>query len=190
MIMLQPNDPKEKNDLPQTITNDPDEALNDAESVEESKDSKIDEDFPGYPHYPSKDDILNPANDMVRVETDVENISLSKKITGKALPQAENIEFVDKNYIDESEMLSSDFTSSTDEGLSEEDLQMLGEKDEDMDDGDDEQLKRHGWSPSTSDDLDFDNENDNSFNSEDEENDFYSLGGDEKSSLDENESDK
>jgi len=45
------------------------------EEVPESNDEKIDEDFPGYPHYPAKDDILNPDNHTERVEVDPENFA-------------------------------------------------------------------------------------------------------------------
>ena len=75
--MQQSTEPKEKKDLPQKITNDPDEAISTPEKVEESNDNKIDEDFPGYPHYPAKDDMLNPENNVERVELDVDNLSLS-----------------------------------------------------------------------------------------------------------------
>ena len=43
--------------------------------VQKSNDEHIDEDFPGYPHYPAKDDIMNPQNHTERIEANVENVS-------------------------------------------------------------------------------------------------------------------
>ena len=37
-------------------------------------DEHIDEDFPGYPHYPAKEDILDPKNHTDRVNANVENL--------------------------------------------------------------------------------------------------------------------
>ena len=45
------------------------------EEVQQSKDEHIDEDFPGYPHYPAKEDILNPQNHTERVNANVENLT-------------------------------------------------------------------------------------------------------------------
>ena len=75
--MINDIDPKEGNGKPQPATNDPEEAIDTPEKVEESNDEKIDQDFPGYPHYPAKDDILNPENNTERVDLDVENLSRS-----------------------------------------------------------------------------------------------------------------
>ena len=55
--------PKEKKDSPDKITNDPNEVIDKPEEVQESNDEKIDQDFPGYPHPPAKDDILNSGNE-------------------------------------------------------------------------------------------------------------------------------
>src|SRR5215212_9969460 len=37
------------------------------------------EQFPGYPHYPAKEDIMSPNSEMKRVELDVENLTPSGK---------------------------------------------------------------------------------------------------------------
>ena len=34
-----------------------------------------DNEFPGYPHYPASEDIMNPANQVQRVAVDVENLA-------------------------------------------------------------------------------------------------------------------
>jgi hypothetical protein len=42
--------------------------------VEQSNDEKINQDFPGYPHYPSREDIMDQRTDAHRVDVDVENL--------------------------------------------------------------------------------------------------------------------
>jgi hypothetical protein len=60
--------------------NSPDKAIDTPKEVEESRDANIDEDFPGYPHYPAKEDIITPENGE-RVDVDVEKLTRSHTIT-------------------------------------------------------------------------------------------------------------
>src|SRR3954462_8814787 len=92
------NDPKEGNGKPQPTTNDPDEVIDTPNEVEESNDEKIDQDFPGYPHYPAKDDILNPENYTERVHLDVENLTRSHAITPTHIKQIEGTLEVEPDY--------------------------------------------------------------------------------------------
>jgi len=50
--------------------------------VENSNDQKTDQDFPGYPHYPAKEDIMDQRTDSHRVDVDVENLPSNKNNTG------------------------------------------------------------------------------------------------------------
>lgn len=50
--------------------------------VEQSNDHKTDQDFPGYPHYPAKEDIMDQRTDSHRVDLDVENIPSNRNVTG------------------------------------------------------------------------------------------------------------
>ncbi|MDB5252631.1 MAG: hypothetical protein JWP27_1800 [Flaviaesturariibacter sp.] len=50
--------------------------------VEQSPDEKTDQDFPGYPHYPAKEDIMDQRTDSHRVDLDVENLPNSRNMTG------------------------------------------------------------------------------------------------------------
>ena len=43
------------------------------------------EEFPGYPHYPAKEDIMSPNSEMERVQLDVENLSPSGRNAKQAL---------------------------------------------------------------------------------------------------------
>ncbi len=187
--MQQSTEPKEKKDLPQKITNDPDEAMSTPEKVQESNDNKIDEDFPGYPHYPAKDDILNPENNVERVEIDVDNISLSNISSNIHSPKSKSLNDVAKD-IQQGDILANEENNKipNDLDITEEDLILLGSKDDDMDNGEDETLKSHGWVPSSGEDIDLPkDENEEEIpGMEDEENDYYSLGGDDKSGLEEN----
>lgn len=50
--------------------------------VEQSPDEKTDQDFPGYPHYPAKEDIMDQRTGFIREEVDVENLPNSRNMTG------------------------------------------------------------------------------------------------------------
>lgn len=52
------------------------------QDVEKSPDEKTDQDFPGYPHYPSKEDIMDQRTDSHRIDLDVENLPNSRNMTG------------------------------------------------------------------------------------------------------------
>jgi hypothetical protein len=62
--------------------NDPSKPMDSKREVDKSNDEKIDQDFPGYPHYPRKEDIMDKRTDIHRVDMEVENIPNSKNTTG------------------------------------------------------------------------------------------------------------
>ncbi len=62
--------------------NNPSKAMDSKREVEQSNDEKIDQDFPGYPHYPAKEDIMNQRTDSHRVDMDVENLASGRNATG------------------------------------------------------------------------------------------------------------
>ena len=62
--------------------NDPSKAMDSKKEVEQSKDPKTDQDFPGYPHYPAREDIMDQRNDYIREDVDVENLPNSSNATG------------------------------------------------------------------------------------------------------------
>jgi hypothetical protein len=74
-----------KNDREQTSRipeNDPSKAMDSKREVERANDPNIDEDFPGYPHYPAKEDIMDQRTDTHRVDMDVENLPSGHNATG------------------------------------------------------------------------------------------------------------
>jgi len=62
--------------------NNPSKAMDSKRDVENSNDPKTDQDFPGYPHYPAKEDIMDKRTDSHRVDADVENLPNSHNATG------------------------------------------------------------------------------------------------------------
>ncbi len=63
---------------PQQGENKPDKAIDTPKEVEESQDQKIDQDFPGYPHYPAKEDVMNQESGMKKEDVDVEKLTRSQ----------------------------------------------------------------------------------------------------------------
>ena len=189
--MSNQNGPKEVNGAPQPDTNDPDEAIDSPSEVEKSNDEKIDEDFPGYPHYPAQEDILNPENQGKRVDLDVENLTRSHKIPVDHMKNIEGTPGVEPDFtqVNDDDGDDINMVPGTEADVTEEDLVLLGPKDADMDMDEDEELRTRGWVPVTGKDLDVpdaDLEGEDALGQGDEENSYYSLGGDEKEKLEEN----
>lgn len=171
-----------------------------AEDVKRSKDENIDKDFPGYPHYPASEDIMNPKNNTGRItgeldqhsKRDLNKIQLDNpadKTNRYTEDEKEELGLKDGTEADlndddkralesidgemgENEAVGSGGTFEATEALTEKDL-------DSPDAGIDRNLDRTG------DDLDLpDNEdetNTEALGQGDEENDYYSLGGDEQS---------
>src|SRR5688572_23353915 len=144
--------------------------------------------FPGYPHYPAKDDIMSASNDMKRVEVDVENLTPSGKFvnTKETKNPVSNPPPSDTNATASDDELQ--IVSGTEADVTKDDLAVLGGrkfKDEDLQGGRRSKIV-------TGDDLDIpgselDNSNE-SIGEEDEENNYYSLGGDRHEDLEEDRS--
>ncbi len=189
--MLTQIDPKETNSSPQPTTNNPDEAINTPTEVEQSNDEKIDQDFPGYPHYPAKEDILNPENDVERVDINVEDLTRSHNITADHIKSIEGTPAVEPDFtqVNDDEQEDIEMVPGTEADVTAEDLLILGPKNGDMDMDEDEELRARGWVPMTGRDLDVpdaDLEGEDALGQGDEENSYYSLGGDEMEKLEEN----
>ncbi|HYE54184.1 MAG TPA: hypothetical protein VD996_05045 [Chitinophagaceae bacterium] len=145
-----------------------------------------DQDFPGYPHYPSKEDIMSPNSEMERVQVDVENLTPSGKYvntmkedlsTGGNQPVG-----ADATATPDDDDLS--IVPGTEADVTRDDLLALGGSRPSEND-------LHGVRTTTvsGDDLDvpgaeLDNPNEE-IGEEDEENNYYSLGGDRHENLEE-----
>jgi len=185
------------------------------EKVQQSKDEHIDEDFPGYPHYPAREDILNPQNHTERVNANVENLThdslRNEPADKKKLQEPINPKEVTGVSPDETKGEDIDdlgIVMGTEADVTEEDLAMLGDKDQDMDMNEDELVRKEGLDDtdfdgdplneaavdedSTGDDLNIRDSGDEDARKEmdDEENDYYSLGGGDKDALNEGRGDE
>lgn len=71
-----------KKDVSPIPESSPSKAMDSKKDVEQSNDPKTDEDFPGYPHHPSKEKIIKQEDDYIKEENDVEKNPDSKNTTG------------------------------------------------------------------------------------------------------------
>ena len=135
------------------------------------------EEFPGYPHYPSSEDIMNPKNEIERVSVDVENLTPTDKL---ATPRQQPASAVVDEKVSQASTTEDDdlqIVQGTEADVTPEDLNIL-----DAADG-------AYRTTSTGDDLDIpgselDDANEE-IGEEDEENNYYSLGGDNHENLEE-----
>ncbi len=157
------------------------------QEVQESNDEKIDQDFPGYPHYPAKEDILDPRNKVERVDLDLENMNRSLGETAAIPNKATNTQ----PAVDELQKMEDDdleIIQGTDADVTAEDLRLLeAENGEVIKVDDDMNLSGFESGDINGGDLDIpgselDDENE-AIGEEDEENNYYSLGADKEDAL-------
>jgi len=155
--------------------------------VEKSNDPKTDQDFPGYPHYPAKEDIMDQRTDSHRVDLDVENIPGNRNVTGVS----QRFQPGDDRKRAENAMTPQpgsgnddlDITMGTEADVNDDDLAVLNSTDAEIgtpQNVSNEELDTDLDIPGS--ELDDDNE---SIGEEDEENNYYSLGGDRHESQEE-----
>jgi hypothetical protein len=155
--------------------------------VEQSNDPKTDQDFPGYPHYPAKEDIMDQRTDAHRVDMDVENIPGNRNVTGVS----QRFQSGDERKRAENAMTPQpgsgnddlDITMGTQADVNDDDLAVLNSTDAEIgtpQNVSNEDLDTDLDIPGS--ELDDDNE---SIGEEDEENNYYSLGGDRHESQEE-----
>ncbi len=144
-----------------------------------NKNNEEEKDFPGYPHYPAKDDIMIAKGDE-QLDADVEDIARSNNILSSDLPPRT---VVNKNSDAEDEDESDINTEPNENDVTAEDLIALDGIEEDKAKID--QLAGEN-------DLDVPGAEQDDANEEigeeDEENNYYSLGGDAHENLDEDKS--
>jgi len=158
--------------------NDPSKAMDSKKEVERSPDEKTDQDFPGYPHYPAKEDIMDQRTDSHRVDVDVENIPSNKNTTGVsqrflAGQDRDRAANAMQPGLGNDEL---EIKMGTDADVTDDDLAALNSIDAEIG------LPQNVSNEELNTDLDIpgselDDENE-SIGEEDEENNYYSLGGD------------
>lgn len=62
--------------------NDPSKPMDSKREVENSNDEKINQDFPGYPHYPAREDIMSQESGFHRVDAELEEIGTGPNASG------------------------------------------------------------------------------------------------------------
>lgn len=164
--------------------NDPSKAMDSKREVEQSNDAKIDQDFPGYPHYPAKEDIMDQRTGSHKVDMDMENLASSKNVTGVSQRFARSQDG-NKNSPSPGEEDNDDLNMRTgsDADVNDDDLAVLNSTNDEIgtpQNVSNEDLNTDLDIPGT--ELDDDNE---SIGEEDEENNYYSLGGDRHESQEE-----
>jgi len=70
---------EQRSNIPQ---NDPSKAMDSKREVAQSPDEKTDQDFPGYPHYPAKEDIMNQDSGAHRVDANMEDYGTGPNRSG------------------------------------------------------------------------------------------------------------
>lgn len=168
-----------RNKIPE---NDPSKAMDSKKEVERSNDEKTDQDFPGYPHYPAREDIMDKRNDYTKENIDVENLPNSKNVTGvnQRYLSGQNR---DKGEIPKNENDELEISEGTDADVDDDDLAILNSTDAEIgrpQNVSNEDLESDLDIPGS--ELDDENEE---LGEEDEENNYYSLGGDRHESQEE-----
>ena len=135
-----------------------------------------DSEFPGYPHYPASEDIMNPANQVERVPVDVEKLAP----TGNPLKMPDTA--ADTGTAQNSGDDDIRIVPGTDADVTREDLRMLNATEGSY-------AEASNSATVTGEDLDVpgadaDDPNED-IGEEDEENNYYSIGGDNHENLEE-----
>jgi len=166
---------------PRIPENDASKAMDSKREVEQSNDEKIGQDFPGYPHYPAREDIMDHRTDSHRVDIDVENLPGARNATGvsqRFVTAQENRKTGNtgegENVQDNEDDL--EIRPGTEADVNEDDLAVLNSTNDEIgvpQNVSTEDLNKDLDVPGS--ELDDDNEN---IGEEDEENNYYSLGGD------------
>lgn len=147
------------------------------EDLDKNGEPKKSKSLPG--EYPPDEDIMNKLNRVERVNVDPDNLSRN--------PGANNN--IDDRTQEDPFPSSPDVRKASESDLTKEDYEALGPRDLSLDGGDDEQLKHRVWPVDfAARDLDVpgaDEQRVDALGQGDEENDHYSLGGDDKDSLEE-----
>jgi hypothetical protein len=133
-------------------------------------DKKNKEDFPGYPHYPAKEDILN-SNNNKRVDVNVEDLSRANNLNSTDIPQ----DSVNDNPPPVNTFETTEETTDADV-TPEEIADLQATAGENVENATGSELDIPGAE---------EDDKDEEIGEEDEENNYYSIGGDAHDNLEE-----
>ena len=165
--------------------NNPSKAMDSKREVEQSNDEKTDQDFPGYPHYPAREDIMDQRNDYTRENIDVENLPNSRNNTGvnQRFLAGQNRERAEDAMIPGPATDDDlDIRPGTDADVGNDDLATLNASDAEL--GAPQNVSNEEMNDLDIPGSELDDENE-ALGEEDEENNYYSLGGDRHESQEE-----
>ena len=140
-----------------------------------------DKDLPGYPYYPPEEDIMNPKSGFKKIHAD-EELANSRRLSSMLINEK-----LHKGLPPEPTEIEGDLEKPRG-SLSNHDLKVFGDKDNDPDLGDDELVPKARVDDLPNEqDLDVPGSDlddlDEAMGEEDEENNYYSLGGDRHENL-------
>jgi hypothetical protein len=172
---------KRRSDIPQNSSSKPMDSKSD---VENSADEKINQDFPGYPHYPAKEDIMDQRTGAHRVDAEIENMGTGPNaagvsqrfVQGEGAKRAEGPVTPGTSNGSDKEEDDLGIKMGTDADVNSDDLAALDSMDAEIgtpQNVSNEDINTDLDVPGS--ELDDDNEE---RGEEDEENNYYSLGGD------------
>ena len=178
------NDRKQNTGIPE---NNPSKAMDSKREVEQSNDAKTDQDFPGYPHYPAKEDIMDQRTGAHKVDMDVEKLAGARNASGVS-QRFERSQDGNRNAAPESNTQTEEsddlnISSGNEADVDEDDLAVLNSSNDEIgtpQNVSNEDINTDLDVPGS--ELDDDSEN---IGEEDEENNYYSLGGDRHESQEE-----
>src|SRR5215212_6823947 len=148
-----------------------------------------DRDLPGYPHYPPDEDIMNPQSGFKKIHAD-EELANSRSLSSRAVNERTD-ETADPAGNEDDDIK---IVRGTEADVTKDDIELLGPREGDNDLGDDEmvQAKARVDDVDNEDDLDIPgadlDDDTEDLGEEDEESNYYSLGGDRHESLEEDQS--
>ena len=165
---------------PRVPENDPSKPMDSKREVEQSNDEKTDQDFPGYSHYPAKEDIMDQRTDTHRVDMDVEG-----------LPSGHNATGVSQRFMAGQDRQRAENAMTPQPGLGDDDMDLKMGNEADVTEDDLVALQSTDAEIGTpqnvsNEDIESDldipgselDDNAEKIGEEDEENNYYSLGGD------------
>jgi hypothetical protein len=153
--------------------------------MDDPKKSRDDQDLPGYPHYPADEDIMNPQSGFKKIAAD-EELANSSRLSGRNVNERTNPDDTTDETEDDLQIVR-----GTEADVTKDDIALLGARNADQDSGDDELTGNARVDATDEEDPDLDvpgadlDDEQESIGEEDEENNYYSLGGDRHESLEE-----
>lgn len=146
-------------------------------------------DLPGYPHYPPEEDIMNPQTGFKKISAD-EELANSRSLSSRVINNKSDE--TGGNTASQDDEIK--IVRGTEADVTQEDLELLGERDGDLGLGDDETVQAKARVDDLPEEGDLDvpgadlDDESEELGEEDEENNYYSLGGDRHENLEEDQS--